>query len=94
MSIYTAIACGGWIVVGLVWLSGSFTAKPTAARPDRARQAVAQAFLVAGSLLIFYSSAYGHFPAARLGRFFHSAAGRILAARITTASDGFGSCHG
>ena len=89
MSVYTAIACGSWIIVGLVWLMGSFTAKPTAARPDRVRQVVAQALLVAGSAL-FYLTAFAHFSPSRFGHRLPSGFVHFLAARITPGSDGFG----
>ena len=66
MNIYTTVACGSWIAVGLAWLPGYFSAKRTAARPDRPRQLVALFFLVTAGFAFFYSSRLGPVLSARI----------------------------
>jgi protein-S-isoprenylcysteine O-methyltransferase len=60
-SIYTAIAYGSWLVLGLVWLPGYFTSKRTVGRPERGKQVVALVFICAGFGLVFNHSSLGSF---------------------------------
>jgi protein-S-isoprenylcysteine O-methyltransferase Ste14 len=66
VSIYTAIAYGSWLVLGLVWLPGYFTSKKTVARPERGKQVGAILFIWAGFALVFNPGGFGTLLGIRL----------------------------